>query len=77
MPVKTFRVDDCSASIWQRERVVQGTPMIFSSITLERSYVDRDGKRQWTQSFDPDSLGKIVQLCQMASEFIKELEERQ
>lgn len=77
MPMKTFRADDCSASIWHRERFVEGTPMVFYSVTLERSYVDRNGKRQWTHSYDPDSLGKIVQLCQMASEFIGELQERQ
>ncbi len=69
-PVATIRVDDCSASIWAREHLVQGKPKVFYSITIERSYKDRDGRYRYTRSFDPESLGKIVSLCQQASETI-------
>jgi hypothetical protein len=69
-PVATIRVDDCSASIWAREHLVQGNPKVFYSITIERSYKDRDGRYRYTRSFDPESLGKLVSLCQQASEAI-------
>jgi hypothetical protein len=69
-PATTIRVDDCSASIWSREYVIQGTPKKFYSMTLERSYKDRDGQWKYTRSFDADSLGKIVSLCQQAQEAI-------
>ena len=75
-PVATVRADDCSASIWAREAVVQGKPRIFYSVTLERSYKDRDGAWKYTRSFDADSLGKITDLCRQASETIKELEQQ-
>ena len=70
MPVKSLRVDDCSLSIWSREYVVQGQPKTFWSCTIERSYKDSNGAWRYTRSFDPDSLGKVVTLCQQASEFI-------
>lgn len=69
-PVSTLRVDDCSASIWAREHLVKGQQKVFYSITIERSYKDRDGRWCYTRSFAPDSLGAISQLCQQASEAI-------
>lgn len=72
-PLATIRVEDCSASIWAREHVVQGSSKVFYSVTLERSYKDRDGAWKYTRSFDPDSLGKLVMLCQQASERIDTL----
>ena len=69
-PVNTIRLDDVSASIWAREFVVHGSPKIFYSVTLERSYKDRDGAWKWTKSFDVDSLGKVISVCQQASEAI-------
>jgi hypothetical protein len=72
-PLRTIRVDDCSASIWAREYVVQGQPKLFYTVMLERSYKDRDGLWKYSRSFDPESLGKIVALCQQASEVIHEL----
>ncbi len=69
-PVRTIRVNDCSASIWAREAVVKGEPKTFYSVTLERSYKDRDGGWKYTRSFDADSLGTVVALCQQASEAI-------
>ncbi len=74
-PVKTIRVDDCSASIWEREFSVKGKPTKFISISFERSYKDRDGAWRYTKSFDPQSLGAIVHLCQQASEAIASLQQ--
>ena len=74
-PVKTLRVEDCSVSIWARDFVVQGQPRTFYSVTLERSYKDRDGQWRYTKSFELESLGKLVTLCQQASEFIHGLQQ--
>lgn len=70
-PIKTFRVDDCSLSLWARERTVRGKPVVFYSATLERSYKDASGAWKYTKSFDSDSLGKVTALCQQASEFLQ------
>jgi hypothetical protein len=75
-PIKVLRVEDCSASIWQREYAVQGKPTKFFSVTLERSYKDRDGSWKYTKSFDADSLGRVVTLCQQASESIRDLQQQ-
>ena len=72
-PVAIVREDDVSASVWAREFVVQGSPKIFYSISLERSYKDRDGAWKYTKSFDADSLGKLVSVVQRASESITAL----
>jgi len=73
LPLKTLRIDDCSASIWARDHVVRGKLRTFHSCTFERSYKDRDGAWKYTRSFDADSLGKLVTLCQQASEVIHAL----
>ncbi|NLX98253.1 MAG: hypothetical protein GXY83_19005 [Rhodopirellula sp.] len=76
LPLKTLRVDDCSASIWGRDQMVRGEMRSFFSVTFERSYKDRDGAWKYTRSFDGDSLGKLVTLCQQASEAIESLRDQ-
>ena len=76
-PVDTIRVDDCSATIWPRTVMIKGEQKVFYSVTLERSYKDRDGAWKYTRSFDADSLGKIVSLCQQASETISGLTQKE
>jgi len=73
-PLRTIRVEDCSASIWAREAQVRGDIVVFYSVTFERSYKDRDGSWKYTKSFDFESLGKLVRLCQEASEVIESLQ---
>lgn len=75
-PVATIRAEDCSASIWAREHLIQGKPKTFYSISIERSYKDRDGRWRYTRSFDRDSLGSVVTLCQQASESIAGMMQR-
>src|SRR3954462_1510798 len=74
-PCRTLRIEDCSASIWSRDITVQGETRTFYSVTLERSYKDRDGSWKYTKTFDADSLGRVVSLCQQASEIIRGLED--
>ena len=76
LPLKTLRVDDCSASIWARDYIVRGKMRTFLSCTFERSYKDRNGAWKYTHSFDSDSLGKLVTLCQQASEVIHTIQQQ-
>ena len=50
---------------------------MFFSVTLERSYKDRDGSWKYTKSFSAEDLGKIVSLCKQAETAIGELRESQ
>ncbi len=74
-PIKTIRIDDCSVSIWARVAMIRGETVTFYSMSFERSYKDRDGSNKYTKSFDSESLGKIVTLCQQASEAIESLQQ--
>ena len=73
-PVKVFRIEDVSASIFARTRSVQGEPMTFHSVSFSRSYKDTTGERKYTKNFDTEDLGAIVSLAQQASEYIHGLQ---
>lgn len=72
-PITTLRSGDISASVWTRDRLVQGEMTRFYSVTFERSYKDATGKYCYTRSFDPDDLGTLVGLCQQVIEYINGL----
>ncbi len=73
LPIKTIRVDSVSASIWSREHQTKDGTLTFYSVTLERSYKDRDGAYRYTKSFDADDLGRLVTAAQEASEYLHNL----
>lgn len=69
-PIEMIRVEDCSASIWERVATIQGKLTSFYQISFQRSY--KDGKEwKYVKSFDEDCLGKVATLCQQAGEFIR------
>jgi hypothetical protein len=72
-PVKVFRMDDVSASVFGRDRQIQGETRTFYSVTFSRSYKDSAGQWRYTKWFDLEDLGKIVSLAQQASEYIHSL----
>ena len=69
-PVKVFRLDDVSVSLFARERSYQGGPATFFSASFSRSYKDAAGERKYTKNFDADDLGKVAELCKMAADHI-------
>jgi len=69
-PVKTFRIDDVSASIFSADRTVRGEPVTFYSVSFSRSYLGSDGKRRYAKTFDADDLERIVYLAQQAGDYI-------
>lgn len=69
-PIKVIRIDDVSVSIFARDRMVQGDPVTFYSVSLSRSYENGDGERKYTKNFDEEDLGKVMTLAKQAGEFI-------
>ena len=65
-PVKQFRIEDVSASVFARER----NGRTFYSVSFTRSYKDRDGTWKYTKNFDVEDLGRIVAVTQQAAEWI-------
>lgn len=72
-PLTTIWVDEVGASIWSRDVMVKDHPTTFYSVTLERSFRDRDGSRRYSKSFDADHLPKVMQACQQAHDWIADL----
>ena len=56
-PVERVPYGEVSASIFSREQTLpSGKVIINHSVSLQRSYVDREGERQWTHNLDEDDL---------------------
>ena len=70
-PIKTLVLDDCLVSIWSRDH--EGRT--YFSLTTERSYTDKGGKRQYTAFLPLESLPKFVTLFQQAQDAIAELQQ--
>jgi hypothetical protein len=73
-PIHTIRIEDVSASVWQRDHLVRGQQRTYYSITIERSYRDSTGQYRYTRTFDADSLGQLVTVIQRAAEHIHGLQ---
>jgi hypothetical protein len=69
-PVKSFLIENVSASIFARERVVRGQMRTFYSVSFTRSYKDASGQYKYTKSFDVEDLGALVTVAQQASEYL-------
>ena len=70
-PIKVLRIEDVSASVFSRERLVTGQPITYYSVTFSRSYKDKAGTRQYAKTFNADDLGKLMMLAQQSREFIQ------
>lgn len=69
VPIHVFRIDDVSASVFSRAY----NDRTFYSVSFSRSYKSASGEWRYTKNFDREDLGKIVALCQQASEHIDRL----
>jgi hypothetical protein len=67
--VKVFVLDDVSASIFARERVIRNKPMTFYSVSFSRSYRDADGVRKYVKAFNLVDLAKVVAVAEQADAY--------
>lgn len=75
-PIQSFREGDVSASIWTK--VIEhhaGPPTTFCSLSVERSYRDRDGTYRYTKNFNASDLGALVTVIQRSAEYIQKLQQ--
>lgn len=75
-PLKVFRIDDVSISLFARDRKVKDEMVTFYSASFSRSFTDRDGKRKYSKSFDIQDLGKVAQLAKMVEDYVIQFENR-
>ena len=76
MPEKKFRASPISATIWSNEaKASDGQINVFRTITLERTYKDKEGKWKKTHSLRTNDLPKAILVLNKAYEFISIKEE--
>lgn len=73
-PLKTFREESVSASVWSREVSAGQQRRTYYSVTLERAYKVPGQPWRYTHSFDATDLGNVAEVIEQADEFILELQ---
>ncbi|MDD3175044.1 MAG: hypothetical protein PHU51_01050 [Candidatus Nanoarchaeia archaeon] len=75
-PEKKFRASPISATIWSNEvRTSDGELKVFRTIHVERTYKDKEGKWQKTNSLRVNDLPKAILVLNKAYEYISIVEE--
>ncbi len=75
-PLKMFREENVSGSVWTKEVLVGMDRRTFYSITLERSYKIPGQPWKYTRSFDASDLGNLIKVIQQADDFIVSLQQQ-
>ena len=70
LPEKRISAGAIQATIWKNETKVNGADAEFQTISLQRSYKDKDGKWQQTTSLRVNDLPKAALVMQKAYEYI-------
>jgi hypothetical protein len=69
MPEKKFRAGAISATVWlNRGHLQNGEESEYKTISIERSYTDKEGKWQSTNSMRVNDLPKAMVVLQKAYE---------
>jgi len=71
MPEKKISTGAISATIWQNEAKTQkGDSTVYRTVTLQRTYKDKDNKWQHTNSMRANDLPKAALVLNKAYEYI-------
>lgn len=71
LPEKKFRASAVSATIWANHgKDNEGKETIYKTVSFERSYVDKDGNWQTTNSLRPSDLPKAILVLNKAYEYL-------
>lgn len=73
-PLKILRIEDISASIFERIVESGGELAKYHNVSFSRSYIGENGKRMFTKSFSPSDLSKVVELAVQAHDYISALD---
>jgi hypothetical protein len=69
-PVKSFRAGAVEAAIFENERTVGGKKLKMSNVVFRRSYKDKDGNWQNSDSFGINDVPKVELLLKKSYEFM-------
>lgn len=65
-PKNTYRAGGVSATVWENTANVKGENVVFETVVVERSYKDKAGQWQKTNSFRSQDLPKVMLVAQQA-----------
>jgi len=74
-PIQKFKAGGVQAAIWNNEADINGEKIDIKSITLQRTYKDKNGEWQTTGSLKPTDLPKAMVVLGKAYESITLKEE--
>ena len=69
-PEITFRHGLCSASIWEQDFEKDGEKLTVRTVSFQRSYLDKDGNWQRTNSLKVNDIPKAVICLNRCYEFL-------
>ena len=69
-PEITFRHGLCSASIWEQDFDRDGEKLTVRTVSFQRSYLDKDGNWQRTNSLKVNDIPKAIICLQKSYEFM-------
>ena len=69
-PVKSFRAGAVEAAIFENERTVGGKKLKMFNVVFRRSYKDKDGNWQNSDSFGINDVPKVELLSKKSYEFL-------
>lgn len=71
LPERKFRAGAISSTIWANKAVSKdGREIVFRSVSLDRSYTDKEGKWQTSSNLRATDLPKAALVLQKAYEYI-------
>lgn len=70
LPEQKFRAGAITATVWKNDVIKDGDNASFNSITIERSYKDKDGNWQTTHSFRTNDLPRLALVAQKAFDYV-------
>lgn len=69
-PEKKFRAGGVTATVWNNEIETKEGKQAYKSVSVSRSYKDKDGKWQETNSYRAADLAKLALVASKAFEYI-------
>jgi len=69
-PVNKIRVGNCTATIWENKKTIDGKEVIFNSVSIDKNYKDKDDQWKTTNSLGKEDIPKMVLALTKAFEFV-------
>ena len=69
-PLKKFKAGALSATIWENIGQKDGTSAVYNTVSFERSFKDKEGNWQTTNSLRANDLPKASVVLQKAYEYL-------